>query len=245
MKTIVLVHGWGMTPAVFDDLVAGLRSRYAVCTPALPGYDSAPACTPYSLEKIVARMSSNAPELCHVAGWSLGAHVALQWARAKPEQVERLAVIAGTPCFSQRSDWSCAVDPSVLQSFRDALTDDAAATLQRFTLLQAQGDVATRRVAQKLRETLVSEAALRVEALCGGLDILASHDFRPVLAEIAQRTLVVHGTSDRLVPLAAARHVARAMPKAQLEMIDGAAHAPFVSAPEAVARLLTEHFDGR
>lgn len=245
MKTIVLLHGWGMTPAVFDELAAGLRQGYAVCTPALPGYDSSPTCIRYSLDEIVAALSSHAPERCHVAGWSLGAHVALHWARAKPEQVERLALIAATPCFSRRADWSCAMDPSVLQSFSDALADNAAATLKRFTLLQAQGDAAPKRVVQSLRDALVNEAASRLATLRGGLDILAEHDFRPALTEIAQPTLVVHGTKDQLVPLAAASHIARTVPKAQLALIDGAAHAPFVSEPANVARLLSEHFDGR
>jgi pimeloyl-[acyl-carrier protein] methyl ester esterase len=245
VKTIVLLHGWGMTPAVFDELAAGLGQRHALCTPALPGYDSSPTCIPYSFDEIVATLSSHAPECCHVAGWSFGAHVALHWARTKPEQVERLALIAATPCFSRRADWSCAMDPSVLQSFSDALADDAGATLKRFTLLQAQGDAAPKRVVQKLRDALVNEAASRLAALRGGLDILAQHDFRPVLAEIAHPTLLVHGTNDQLVPLAAASHIARTVPKAQLAVIDGAAHAPFLSEPARVARLLSEHFDGR
>jgi pimeloyl-[acyl-carrier protein] methyl ester esterase len=244
MKTIVLLHGWGMNPAVFDALAAGLRHRHTVYTPALPGYGSSPACTPYTLEEIAAAMSSKAPERCHVAGWSLGAHVALHWARAKREQVERLALIAATPCFSRRADWSCAMDGSVLQSFRDALADDAAATLKRFTLLQAQGDSAPRRVAQKLREAIVGEVGSRLPALRGGLDMLANDDLRSVLAEITQPTLLVHGTNDRLVPLLAPGCIARAMPNARLEVVHGAAHAPFVSEPVAVARLLSEHFDG-
>ena len=245
MKTIVLLHGWGMTPAVFDELTVGLGQRYAVCAPALPGYDSSSTCIPYSLDEIVAALSSHAPERCHVAGWSLGAHVALHWARAKPEQVERLALIAATPCFCVRADWCCAMHPSVLQSFSDALPDDAVAALKRFTLLQVQGDAAPKRVVQKLREALVNEPASRLAALRGGLDVLAQHDFRHVLADIAQPTLLVHGANDQLVPLAAASHIARAAPKAQLAVVDGAAHAPFVSEPASVARLLSEHFDGR
>jgi pimeloyl-[acyl-carrier protein] methyl ester esterase len=82
-------------------------------------------------------------------------------------------------------------------------------------------------------------------ALRGGLDILEHEDLRPALAEVMQPVLVVHGAEDQLVPLAAARHLALALPRARLEVIDGTAHAPFVSDPYAVAELVSEHFDER
>jgi pimeloyl-ACP methyl ester carboxylesterase len=46
----------------------------------------------------------------------------------------------------------------------------------------------------------------------------------PALASVEVPTLVVHGTDDPLVPLEAGRDTAKAIPGAQLMLIDGMGH---------------------
>jgi class 3 adenylate cyclase len=53
-------------------------------------------------------------------------------------------------------------------------------------------------------------------------------DVRPVLGTITAPTLVLHRRSDRMVPLAAGREIARAIPGAQFVELDGADHLPMV-----------------
>ena len=245
MKTVVLLHGWGSGPAVFDDLAARLRERHAVCVPALPGYDSSPACEPYTLATLAREVAASAPERCGVVGWSLGAHVALEWSRSRPAQVERLALIAATPSFVRRADWDAGLEASTVRSFADLLRDDPHEALERFTFLQAQGDRAVKRVMLALRATSTADALPPHAALEHGLEILRDADLRAALSDIAQRTLVVHGENDRLVPAGAARALAQRLPRARLELLGGLAHAPFISEPALVARLLLEHFDAR
>jgi pimeloyl-[acyl-carrier protein] methyl ester esterase len=244
VKTIVLLHGWGMHPAVFDGLGAQLGARYVICAPALPGYGSSRPCEPYTVAAgLVREIAANAPQRCGVVGWSLGAHVALEWARARPQQVERLALIAATPSFVRREDWHAGLDASKLRGFREALGHDPEETLDRFAFLQAQGDCAAKRVMQTLRATLKAYAVPSSAVLAAGLEILQEEDLRAVLGDIVQHTLVVHGQNDQLVPLAAARELAQRLPRARLAIVAGAAHAPFVSSPEVVSRLLAEHFE--
>jgi pimeloyl-[acyl-carrier protein] methyl ester esterase len=51
-------------------------------------------------------------------------------------------------------------------------------------------------------------------------------------------TLVIGGERDLLVPLAATQALAAALPNAIHRTISGAAHAPFLSHPQAFARAL-------
>jgi pimeloyl-[acyl-carrier protein] methyl ester esterase len=245
VKTIVLLHGWGLGPPVFEGLAARLRERYSISAPALPGYRPSPACEPYTLATLAREVAATAPECCGVVGWSLGAHIALEWARTRPAQVERLALIGATPCFMRRADWDVALEASTLQGFADTLRDDPHDALERFTFLQAQGDRAAKRVMLALRATLSAHALPSRAALEHGLEILRDVDLRAALGDIAQRTLVVHGENDRLVPAGAARALVQRLPHARLELLNGVAHAPFVSDPPLVARLLAEHFDER
>jgi pimeloyl-[acyl-carrier protein] methyl ester esterase len=242
MKTLVLLHGWGMNSSVFDELAAHLSGRYDVRAPALSGYNGSAACTPYVLEQLAREVAAKTPQRCCVAGWSLGAQVSLAWARESPGQVERLALIGATPCFGAREDWTCGLKPAVLAAFTGSLSHDREATLRRFTSLQARGDIAAKRVSARLRAVLAARPTPPISVLEQGLHILAATDLRAVLDEIAQPALVVHGEHDALVPLCAAEYLAHGLARARLAVVPGAAHAPFVSAPATVSALLAEHF---
>jgi pimeloyl-[acyl-carrier protein] methyl ester esterase len=246
LKALVLLHGWGMSPAVFDGLGTRLSTRYEVQPVRLPGYDDG-ACEPYELERIARHVAAAAPERCFVAGWSLGGEIAIAWARAEPQQIERMALIATTPCFVQRDGWSHAVEACVLQEFASALHRDAAGTLKRFAALQAHGDVAAKRVATALRACVACSGGDSIpdnRTLQRGLDVLIDTDLRAVLHEIGTEALVIHGERDALVPLAAAEYLASRLPRGRLAIVPGAAHAPFVSDAQTVADLMVEFFDG-
>ena len=64
------------------------------------------------------------------------------------------------------------------------------------------------------------------------LDMLAQSDLRPLLHEVHQPVLLVHGAADPLMPLAAAERLLMKLPEARLEVFGGSAHAPFASHPE-------------
>ncbi len=222
-----MLPGWGMKAAVYDALSARLRDRFDVRAVEMP------------LNPATAAVEI--PAGCFVVGWSLGAQLAIEWARARPEQVARLALISATPSFVQREDWTCAMPQAVFEAFAATLEEDPRATLERFTLLQAQGDAAARRVARTLRSAL---AGANADSLATGLRRLRDTDLRDRLAEIRQPVLVIHGERDRLVPVEAAGRLMQALPQARLEVLAGAAHAPFVSDVGRVAALLREFFDG-
>jgi pimeloyl-ACP methyl ester carboxylesterase len=67
-------------------------------------------------------------------------------------------------------------------------------------------------------------------------------DLSPLLAEIDIPTLVIHGTSDRLVPVNLAKEMSELLPRATYHEIHGCGHLPYVTHPDEVLRLLTEFF---
>lgn len=242
---IVMLHGWGMRPAALDTLAAILSPRYSVRALPLPGYDGAPLVSPYDVDSLVADIAERAPAKCSVAGWSLGAQIALAWARARPDQVERLVLLSATPCFVQREDWPSAMPVPVFDAFSDSVRGDAKAALRRFVLLQVQDDAHAPRVARALRAVLAGGPTPDAYALEGGLRILRESDMRGALGVIETRTLVLHGERDRLALPEVAEYLANALPQATLALVPGAAHAPFVSDPQAVARRMLEFLDAR
>jgi pimeloyl-[acyl-carrier protein] methyl ester esterase len=242
-RHVVLLHGWASHPDVFRGLAHALEKKYRVHPLALPGYGDAAACTPYTLERMADTLAISAPRQCSVVGWSLGAQVALTWAQRAPQQISRLALMAATPCFTQRADWPHAVTPQTMRQFASSIGRDRPGVLRRFVALQSHGDRHAVRVAHQLRTALFTHPLPAQAVLESGLEILRLADGRAMLTSVQQPTLVLHGAHDAVTPCAAGEALSRALPHARFQLVAGAGHAPFLSHPEAVATLLNEFLD--
>lgn len=234
----MLLHGWASHPQVFRGLARALEKNFRVQVLALPGHADVEVCTPYTLERIADTIAAIAPKQCSVIGWSLGAQVALAWAQRAPKQVQRLALIGATPCFTQRADWKSAVTPMVMRQFTAQIQRDCPSVLRRFVALQSHGDTHAVRVAHKLRTVLFTNPLPSQAVLEAGLEILRSVDLRALLPAITQPVLVIHGEHDAVVPCAAGVALSAALPNAVYQQMDGAGHAPFLSQPDLVANHL-------
>lgn len=234
---LVLLHGWGTHAGVWSDLIAGLELGHSVIAPDFPGDGAAESCM---VDGVIDRLAAIAPERCMVAGWSLGGQLALAWALRHPQQVARLGLIATTPRFVSTADWPHGMAEAALTGFAAELATDPAATLRRFLMLETQGDAQARTVARRLDAALAARPVPAADMLMRTLEWLRDNDLRAELPQILQPALVIHGDRDRITPLAAGEHLARHLPHARLEVLGGAAHAPFVSDPQAVCCLITE-----
>jgi pimeloyl-[acyl-carrier protein] methyl ester esterase len=243
-QQVVLLHGWASHPHVFRGLARTLEKTVRVQVMALPGHADAATCTPYTLERIADALAAAAPKQCSVIGWSLGAQVALTWAQRAPKQVQSLALIAATPCFTQQTGdqkaWPHATSPAVMRQFTSQIKRDCPSVLRRFVALQSLGDIHAVSVAHKLRTALFTNPLPSQAVLEAGLEILRAADLRAILPSIQQPTLILHGEHDAVTPCAAGEALSAALPHAQFHQIAGAGHAPFLSNPTAVATLLQD-----
>lgn len=195
-----------------------------------------------ALDNLVAQLAAQFPHTITVCGWSLGGQIALRWAQRYPQHVQRLILVATTPCFRQREDWAHGMSSELLQQFAADLSQNHAATLRRFLALQLRGCDNERALLLSLRAQLFSRGEANLSALHSGLAMLRDVDLRPELPQITQPTLVFSGERDKLTPPAASQYLASTLPNARLHTISGASHAPFLSHPaefiHAVRRLL-------
>jgi len=235
---LVLLHGFAMHSGVWESLAASLANRFRVHAVDLPGHGHSAPIAPYTLETLTSAVASrfaavDAP--LTVIGWSLGATIALAWARSEPAAIARLVVVAATPCFVARPDWPHAIAADTLAKFGDELAVSYRLTLQRFLSLQLQGTTAGRATLAQMRRTLFERGEPPPDVLAGSLALLRDTDLRAQVPAIATPALVVAGDRDTLTPHAAAAWLAETLPRARLATIAGAAHVPFLSHPDAFA----------
>ncbi len=194
----------------------------------LPGYGETPLVSDFTAaaDAIAARL----PDGCTLAGWSLGAQLALAIAARYPAKVGRLVLVAGTTSFVQRDGWPHAMPPEMLAEFAAGIAADAEAMLPRFVGGFNRGDARAKAVTLDLLR--LADPRPAGEVLATGLNWLRDVDLRPDLARIAAPTLLIHGSADPLMPLGAAEALAAALPQAELAVMNECAHAPFVSSPD-------------
>lgn len=237
MTPLLFWHGWGMHPSVWDGFAAHLSVAFRA--PALPGYAGVREPEPYTLDTLVDALLADVEAPVTLCGWSLGAMLALHAAHRHPGKVARLVLIGATPSFVQRNGWPNGMAAEALVQFMQAVSTDPGNSLKRFIALFNRGDVNSRAIARDLTRALGRDALPAVSTLIAGLALLRDSDLRPLVAEVRQPTLLLHGALDPLMPLAAARWLADTMPQAHLEVLPEAAHAPFMSDAPGCAALIT------
>ena len=183
-------------------------------------------------------LAERLPADCFLAGWSLGAMLAMQMALLTPPRIKGLILIGSTPSFMQRDGWPDAQPPALLDTFCDAVSQEATGTLQRFMALLNQGDNQARTISRTMSKRVLETPQPDTATLLNGLGWLRDVDLRQRIAAINTPALLIHGEKDPLMPLHAAQWLNATLPNAQLEVFAGAAHAPFLNDPERFATLI-------
>lgn len=230
---ITLVHGWGLGSAAWS--VAGhlLAKHFTVHRVDLPGYGDSPAQPGATLDDLADALAATLPPRSMLCGWSLGAMVCLATAVRHPRKVARLVLVGATASFVRREGWDEALPAAQLDAFRNALADDPAALLKQFASLIHAGDAQARQAARALRGCLAEGLPADPQSLGAGLDLLATIDLRPLLGDVVQPTLLIHGSADPLMPVGAGERLLERLPSARLQVFEGSAHAPFAADPIA------------
>jgi pimeloyl-[acyl-carrier protein] methyl ester esterase len=245
---LVLLHGWAMHSGIWGPLVGRLAGRFRVHAVDLPGHGHSVLAAPFTLDSACAAVSSSIPVDAHpliVVGWSLGGLVAMRWARQEPARVGRVALVATTPRFAAGADWPHGVPAQTLARFGDELHVAWKITIQRFLALQLQGSEHGRATLAAMRQQVFARGEPSPKALFGALDAIVTTDLRAEVPDIAQPALVIAGGRDTLALPAAARWLGERLPDACFSRIEGAAHVPFLSHPDAFAAALDSFLDGR
>jgi pimeloyl-[acyl-carrier protein] methyl ester esterase len=235
---LMLVHGWGLHAGIWKPLLPLLEAHFRVTCVDLPGHGRSDWQGEETLDAMAGALLAVAPAGAAWLGWSLGGLVAARAALLAPARVNALIEIASSPCFVCRPGWQSAMLPVLLDTFAAELAEDYARTLNRFLALQVRGSEDSTAALKMLRALMLLQGEPNAEALRAGLELLRTTDMRDRLAEIKCPVLLLAGERDTLVPLSAMRAARELFRNAQLQVVDGAGHAPFIAQPERVARLI-------
>jgi pimeloyl-ACP methyl ester carboxylesterase len=170
-------------------------------------------------------------ERATIVAESFGGTIGLHLAIAYPERVERLLVLNSFARFSNRRflRWGGILirhaPPKIVHAVRYAIDTPTLALLEHIP---------------KDRRKVFLDVARR-QPLCGyarRIELIDHLDLAKSLDGISVPTLVVTGESDRVVPSAASRELARLIPGATLRTLPGVGHAALMTPGVSLLEIL-------
>jgi 2-succinyl-6-hydroxy-2,4-cyclohexadiene-1-carboxylate synthase len=239
-RPLLLLHGFTGNRHAWEHLKPLLGPLFAVVAPDLPGHGESP-CPPditfeATLASLLRLLDALGLERVDIAGYSLGARVALGLGLRAPDRVGRLVLESGSPGLRRRRDRlerrrsDEALADSIERDGVEAFVDRWEA-LTLFEGLRALPPT----VQEALRERRRSH---RPEALAGSLRALslgAQPNYWSRLWTLRSPTLLLTGARDAKFT-ATARAMAAELPLVWGHVFPGAGHAPHLEVPEAYAR---------
>jgi len=237
-ETIVMLHGWGMHSGMFNDIANHLSQRFRVVRIDLPGHGNSSSQCSLALEDVSQQILSQIESPCHWLGWSLGGSIVMNLALMAPVHFKSMTLLSASPCFVSQSDWAHGIHADVFASFADDLQQDYQKTLKKFIALQTLSSADRAITLKQLRQQLFSMGEPDQLALQQGLDILIKTDLRNPLQNCQVPGMIVLGERDQLVPVSVADYYQSLTNPLQVNIIDKAGHAPFLSHHRQVAGLI-------
>jgi len=229
---LVYFHGGGTWHGF--EWVRQLAGEFRVFCPYHPGFGESGDAGFAGMGDYVAHYELLFPALgldtFHLAGASMGGHMAARYAAANPGDIDRLALVSPAGLHSDKAaipDWTKVAPEDMAAMFVADL-----AWVRPFWPL----DPTAEWLAVRQRESGAAMASREDTALTDRL-------LREGLRHFDRPTLLLWGEDDKVVPLAFAEEWQTVLPHARLEVIPGGSHLlldEFPAAVEALRRFLRD-----
>ncbi|WP_223285181.1 alpha/beta hydrolase [Paenibacillus sp. PL91] len=222
--SILWLSGWSVPNTVFDRFHAYLPEFNHITV------DYSKADLPEEMLELAesAAKASESPLL--IAGWSLGALLALRL--ASKGYANGLMLLGGTARFTRSKEeksrgWS---DAYMRQMIRNLQNDrnEVEAKFRQIMFTDAEREAG-------LPVRLPSLGSWSTSALIAGLQLLRNEECLSLLSQMACPALIIHGTEDKVCPYGAAEELMSLMPSAKLLTLTGCGHAPFIGREAGIA----------
>jgi pimeloyl-ACP methyl ester esterase len=232
---LVLLHGWCLSSQVWRFQLETLERDFRVIAPDLAGHGRSDASLDgFTLSALCADLDELFRYLdlrgALLAGWSLGALLALQAWGTLRERLSGLVLVSGTPRFIADDDFPHALEARELRGMQARMRRNPVLTLRDFvSRMFAEAERDDRFRDDRIEQILASIPLPESEVALQGLGLLAETDLRSLLPAVELPTLIMGGDRDDICLPRASDYMARRIPESRQVVFNGCGHAPFLT----------------
>ena len=234
----VLLHGWPLTADTWDDAACALveagkrcimpdRRGFGRSDQPWDGHDY----DTYADDVAAILEDAGVSEPVALVGFSMGGgEVARFLTKQGASRVSKAVLISSVvPYMLQTDDNPDGVPQSTFDTMTEGMKKDRAHFFTSFFKTFFGEGLLTNPVSNEVEMNAWRQSMMAgLRPTLAAAKAFATTDFRPDLASFTVPTLVIHGTTDKTVPIdATGRVVAREVPGAQLIEYEGSAHGLF------------------
>jgi 3-oxoadipate enol-lactonase len=177
-------------------------------------------------------------ETAHVLGISMGGMVAQELALRHPDRIRTLVLGCTYPGGAEAR----LADPALIQELAGALlSGDRELALRTGFAANLSAAFVADEANWEPFHAMATGLPVAVPVIMGQMQAVMGHDTAAQLGSIATPTLVIHGTEDRMLPAVNGELIARLVPGARLELLEGVGHMFWWEQPERSAALVRSH----
>jgi non-heme chloroperoxidase len=240
-EAVLLIHGWPLTGDMFEyQTLALLESGFRVITYDRRGFgQSGHPSVGYDYDTFADDLDSVIKGLrltkVSLIGFSMGGgEVARYAARHGTENIRKAVLISAvTPYLLKGPSNPDGVDAAVFEGMQQGVRKDRFDFLQTFGKMFYGVGLVTRPVSSALLAWTFQLAVMASpKATIDCVSAFGTTDFRPDLKFLKIPTLIIHGTSDDIVPIdVSARQAVTLIPQSSLIEYEGEPHGLLATAP--------------
>lgn len=233
VSSLVLIHGYPFTGAMWQPQVDALSSARRVIVPDLPGFGRTPLASEVTTMESMAEglrtlLDHLSIEKAIFCGFSMGGYALLEFVRLFPERTQGL-ILADTKATADSDEAKKTRETQarlILEKGMAAIAEDFLKKLFTQQTLQSPLKDARphtpRASVEKIRNLILSCAPVSAAAALRGM--AQRRDQTPHLASIRVPTLILVGDEDPITTPADAKAMQEKIPDAKLTVIKNAAH---------------------
>jgi pimeloyl-ACP methyl ester carboxylesterase len=229
---LVLVHGYPLDHTIWNEIIPALENDFDIIAPDLRGFGNSDVIEgQYKIPDLAADIAGLLDQLgiekASIVGHSMGGYISLAFARAYPERVLGLGLVASQAPADppERKQGRYAAAAEIMKSGVEPVAESMPAILTPDERVQA---FVHRLIAKQ-----------QPAGLAGALKAMAERDnSTSILSDFSFPVVIVHGEADELIPIQRAQEIKAAIPQATLIELSGVGHMPMMENPGATATAL-------
>jgi pimeloyl-ACP methyl ester carboxylesterase len=231
-KPLVLVHGYPLDHTIWNEVSPLLENDFDLILPDLRGFGQSEVVeSQYKISDMAADIVGLLDQLgiqqTAITGHSMGGYVALAFARAYPDRMLGLGLVASqAPADSlERQQGRYAAAAEIMKTGVAPVAEGMSPKLTPDERVQA------------FVRALIAEQ--QSAGLAGALKAMAERgDSTSILSSFQFPVALVHGEADELIPIQRAQEIKAAISHATLMELSGVGHMPMLEKPQATATAL-------